>query len=290
MLFRSVSQSRYTPTITSVSPVTYNGESGTSFTINGSNFTSDAIIKFITNNGTEYTAATVTFANVSQIIATTPQDFTVAQEPLDVKLIQASGTTTLVDCIDCGGTPTWTTAAGNIKTIYDSLRNTTLQVTATDPDSNATISYSVVSGALPTGMTLNSSTGAITGTASAVVSDTTYNFTIRATDNASNTSDRAFSCLVKAPVTQIFSYTGSDQTWTAPAGLTSATVYVWGAGGSSGNGSNAPGGSGGYAEGIWSVTAGNTYTIVVGQGGDLSATTGTGAYCCWYNGCLLCRY
>jgi hypothetical protein len=267
------------PTITSVTPVTYNGESGTSFTITGANFTSDAGIKFVTNDGTEYPSATVTFVNSIQITATTPQDFTVAQEPLDIKLTQASGTTTLVDCIDCGGTPTWTTTAGSLGTIYDSMRATaTLQVAAVDPDSSATISYSVVSGALPTGMTLNSSTGAITGTASAVVSDTTYNFTIRATDNAGNTSDRAFSSLVKAPVVQIFSYTGSDQTWNKPTGLTAVTAYMWGAagGGAAGEGYSDAGGAGGYASGIINLTSISTLLVQVGAGGGQGR--GTRAY------------
>jgi len=45
-------------------------------------------------------------------------------------------------------------------------------------------------------LTLNSSTGAITGTAPNATSDTTYNFTLRATDAESQTADRAFSITV----------------------------------------------------------------------------------------------
>ena len=45
-------------------------------------------------------------------------------------------------------------------------------------------------------LSLNSSTGAITGTAPAATSETTYNFTIRATDAESQTVDRAFSIKV----------------------------------------------------------------------------------------------
>jgi hypothetical protein len=45
-------------------------------------------------------------------------------------------------------------------------------------------------------LTLNSSTGAITGTAPSPTSDTTYNFTLRATDAESQTADRAFSITV----------------------------------------------------------------------------------------------
>ena len=45
-------------------------------------------------------------------------------------------------------------------------------------------------------LSLNSSTGAITGTAPAATSETTYNFTLRATDAESQTADRAFSITV----------------------------------------------------------------------------------------------
>jgi len=184
------------PQISSVSPGTYNGESGSTFTVNGAYFTNDVGVKFIDSSNTEYNATTVTLVNSSTLTVTTPQDFTVAQGPLDVKIIQASGITTLTDCISTGGSPTWTTTAGQIGgTIYRNGSVST-SVAATDPDSGATITYSVYSGALPTGLSLNTSTGAITGTAPNVGSDTTYNFTLRATDNAGNTANRAFSMIV----------------------------------------------------------------------------------------------
>jgi hypothetical protein len=58
-------------------------------------------------------------------------------------------------------------------------------------------SYSIVSGALPGGGSLNASTGAITGTESGSTGTTTYNFTIRATDAQAQTADRAFSITVQ---------------------------------------------------------------------------------------------
>ena len=45
-------------------------------------------------------------------------------------------------------------------------------------------------------LTLNSSTGAITGTAPSPTSETTYNFTLRATDAEAQTADRAFSITI----------------------------------------------------------------------------------------------
>ena len=51
------------------------------------------------------------------------------------------------------------------------------------------------SGSFPGGITLNSSAGTstLTGTESGATSDTTYNFTITATDAEGQTADRAFS-------------------------------------------------------------------------------------------------
>jgi hypothetical protein len=184
--------------ITSVTPVTYNGDSGTQFTIIGNGFTNDAIVKFISNNNTEYTAALTTVLNSKTIVATTPQDFTVAQEPLDIKVTQSSGNVTATDVIDCGGVPVWTTASGNLATIYDAggNYNPIATVIATDPDTNSNITYSVTSGSLPTGTSLNTNTGQITGDPTDVATQTTSNFTISATDNAGNTSSRAFNIIV----------------------------------------------------------------------------------------------
>ena len=229
------------PTVTGVSPATYNGNAGTQFTITGANFSNDAIIKFITNDGTEYTAQTVTFIDSTTVKATTPQDFTVAQEPLDVKLTQQAGSSTKLDCIDCGGLPSWSTAAGTLGT-YD-YANTTGQsvnitVAATDPDASDSISYSIASGSLPSALTINASSGLISGTlAQPGASTVTTNFTLRATDIAGNTSDRAFSIVrrwldgsssaqASTSAADIYSLTGGSAAsgiyWIKPSGYATA--------------------------------------------------------------------
>lgn len=186
------------PLITSVSPSTYNGESGTQFTISGSFFDSSVTVKFITNNGTEYSAATVSRINASQLIATTPQDFTVAQEPLKVKVVNGSGLSYVLDAaIDCGGVPVWNTAAGTLATVADAYGSysNVATLSAGDPDAGATVTFALASGALPTGMSLSSS-GVISGDPSDVSSQTTSNFTVNAVDNAGNTTARAFNIIV----------------------------------------------------------------------------------------------
>ena len=68
----------------------------------------------------------------------------------------------------------------------------------------------------------------------------------------------------------VFSFTGAAQSWTVPAGVTSITVEMIGAGGGggrAGTGSTAFGGGGGLVSGTLTVVPGDTLTLVVGQGG-----------------------
>lgn len=58
--------------------------------------------------------------------------------------------------------------------------------------------YSVLTGTLPPGLGLNTSTGAITGNPTTLG---TYNFTIQATDSSSNTGSTAFQIIIASPGT-----------------------------------------------------------------------------------------
>ncbi|MFZ5697451.1 MAG: putative Ig domain-containing protein [Pseudomonadota bacterium] len=69
-------------------------------------------------------------------------------------------------------------------------------IAATGGDGSYT--FSVVAGALPAGLSLNSSTGAIAGTTPNLLTDTTYNFTVRANDGVGPTDDQALSLTITA--------------------------------------------------------------------------------------------
>jgi hypothetical protein len=76
---------------------------------------------------------------------------------------------------------------------------------------------------------------------------------------------------------QVFTYTGTDQSFTLPVGACApATVKIWGAGGGGGNvggwSYGAPGGGGGFTSGKISLTPGASHTVVVGQGGFVNST------------------
>jgi hypothetical protein len=86
----------------------------------------------------------------------------------------------------------WTTTAGGLGSFVEGSA-VSVQVTATDPE-GLVISYS--SPDLPSGLTLNASTGAITGTAPAVSGTSTLSFTVNAVDNSGVPVGRQFSITV----------------------------------------------------------------------------------------------
>jgi hypothetical protein len=78
--------------------------------------------------------------------------------------------------------------------------------------------------------------------------------------------------------TSTFSYTGSNQSYTTPAGTNYVVIKVWGGGG--GSGIYGQGGSGGFAKGTYTLSGGQSLTVVVGGGGSgFSGSSGA-----WPNG------
>jgi hypothetical protein len=134
--------------------------------------------------------------------------------------------------------PQWITPSGSLATIYESQR---IEYTVTVRVGVSGVVFSVVSGSLPAGASLNGVTGVISGMA-AVASDTTSSFTVRATLGSSY-ADRAFSITVLALIVNQFTFSGSNVNFIVPATLTSINVYMWAAagGGATGEGYNDPG-------------------------------------------------
>ena len=78
------------------------------------------------------------------------------------------------------------------------------------------------------------------------------------------------------PYKDTYTYTGADQTWTVPAGVSSITVKVWGGGGGSSNYTPQAGGEGGFTQATYAVTPGDVLTFKV-AGGGLGAQNNAGA-------------
>lgn len=168
--------------------------------------------------------------------------------------------------------PTWSTPSGQLAlaTVGSSYSAT---ITATDDSGNAP-TLSVVSGSLPSGLSLNSSTGVISGTPSSASAEGST-FTVRATDVNGSTADRSFGI----PFARTATFTTSSS-WTAPTGVTSITPLLVGGGGPGGNGysgtwnSGGGGGGGGAVTATYSVNPGTNYTITVGGSGSSSSISG----------------
>jgi hypothetical protein len=82
------------------------------------------------------------------------------------------------------------TSAGSLGT-FSAESQLNIQLSATDPSEN--LVYSLSSGSLPSGATLNSSTGLISGTTASIDTNTTYNFTVSISDEINQPSSRSFS-------------------------------------------------------------------------------------------------
>jgi hypothetical protein len=197
------------PSVFTVSPTTFGGDTGTEFTCVTANAISGSTIEFKTSAGVSYTAATTTVTSATSVKATTPRDFTVGEGPLSIVLTLPGGSSaTLANAIQTGGSPVWTTAAGLIGAETSIGASFSSTVAASDPDGQA-LTYSVLSGSLAPGLSLNSTSGAITGTFNGTITaPTTYTFTIKAEDTAGNSADRQFSTNMVAtpPALYVFDY------------------------------------------------------------------------------------
>ena len=262
------------PSVTSVNnanPTETEIAGGFDLVITGSNFANGDSVSFIGNDNTEYSSPTVTFNSSSQITARIPTSIDASKEPFKVRVANSGGLQgELASAFNINQLPTWTTASGTIGGGFQG-DNINLTVSASDPE-GATISYSettsVLSG-IGTGFTLNSSTGAITGTLPNVGSGTTYTFTIRATAG-SETADREFSIYNAGTGTQTIYTANTTLNTTFPRPM---KIYVIGGGGggageqSEGSIGSAGGGGGGMAYKLLSTAPTGAYTITVGQGG-----------------------
>ncbi|MGN7102218.1 putative Ig domain-containing protein [Ralstonia holmesii] len=157
------------------------------------------------------------------------------------------------------GTYTLTTSAPTITVSPTTLSAATVGAaysqTATASGGAAPYSYALTAGALPAGLSMNSSTGAIIGTPTA---GGTFNFTVTATDANSYTGSRAYSLTVNAATVTV-------SPSTLP-GATVATAYS--------QTILASGGTGSYT---YAVTAGSLPAgLTLSSNGTLSGTSTSG--------------
>ena len=177
------------PTISSISPTVIENTQ-TAVTITGTNFQSIPTVDAINaSTGAITTADSVSFTSATTIVATftLSVDGTYYLRAENNDGLAVRSTNALLTVSDA---PAWTTAAGSLGTVI-AAGSVNFTVAAT----NAT-SFAKTSGSFPGGVTINSSTGVISGTESGSTTTTTYTFTIRATDAQGQTADRQFTITI----------------------------------------------------------------------------------------------
>jgi len=127
---------------------------------------------------------------------------------------------------------------------------------------------------LPSGLTLNTNTGLITGTLSNLGTNT---FSII----ASNSLGSSTTLMQLVTTNSVYSYSNAGtNTWLCPSNVTSVQIQCWGGGGAggsaiktSGTALSGGGAGGAYAKvNSYSVTPGTTYYLNVGAGGSAQPT------------------
>jgi len=227
-------------------------------TVIGGNFGADTEI-FFDSGASSLPAKNITVNNSSELIVTRPDSLIQDDAPYNLRAVTAgvpepTGTNVniLTDAVTAGTDPTWVTGADlpdgekDVAYVGATLEATDAEGTVTD--------YSVVSGSLPTGLSLDSSTGVISGTPTSRGGT----FVVRATDDGGNSTDKEFGLAVTGFATGgtittsgggvIHSFTSSG-TFTPNVELTDVSYVVVGGGGGGGESDGSfnfpPGGGGG---------------------------------------------
>ena len=278
--------------IESISPSDLPNQDDTANVIGG-NFADDVEVYF--ESGTvSASAKNIVRTDSTALIVTRPDVLSPAIDPYDVRVVNpgvpeptATGDNILSGTVTAGTTPSWVTTSplpyAELNGVYAAT------VVATDADGS--VSYAVSAGTLPAGLSLNGSTGVISGTATAAGDA----FTLQATDEGGNQNTREFVIPTAKATGGTISATGNYivHTFTTsgdfiPAETITDVEYLVVAGGAAGgSGDDTDGryrGGGGGAGGLRSSIDGEssgggaasenkvnvnaqTYTITVGAGG-----------------------
>ena len=253
------------PTITSIvytgDDTATNTTGGDTVTLNGTNFNTGVAVlvgDVQVNQVTRVSATQITFVAPANTAGS-----------YILYVINTDGSSAIsVPGIQYSGVPAWTTASGSLGTPNTSTSfSTTIAATGDAP-----VSYLVVSGALPPGITLNTSTGVISGTTPSIASSTTYNFTVRSTDAQNQDTNRVFSITViaisAADAPTIGTATSTGQTtatvaFTAPANNGGSAITSYTATSSPGGITGTLSQAGSGIINITGLTAGTSYTFTV---------------------------
>ena len=275
------------PAFSSVSPTNLLEGDGTgnhTIVITGTGFDATATFVLITDGGTSIAMDSVTRNSATQltgVVAKNTANLTNANEPFDIKITNGNSlTVTALNQININASPAFVTGAGTLGTLNGGSAMTTVDIVAADPESAGTVTFDFLTGGLPAGLSSATvhengvSKLRITGTPTNPGANTTTNFTVRASDAASNTSTRAFSFTVNR-VFSITSFTSSG-TFAVPSGMSSLAnlLVVAGGGGAPSQHAGGAGAGGLIFMPCVPVTPGGTIAVTVGCGGASPTPSG----------------
>jgi len=172
-------------------------------TLTGGNFATNVEVYFIGSDNIERAPKSFVRTSNSELIITRPDIFPTNLGTYKIKVVNpgitlptGSNLHILNNAVTGGTTPNWTTGT----TLPEVGKNVAYSTTLLATDTEGTdIDYSIVSGSLPSGITLNQETGVLSGTYAGSDFNTT-NLVIRAVDTGGNTVDRTFRIFSLNPV------------------------------------------------------------------------------------------
>lgn len=195
------------PQISSVDVTTINtSDASQTFVITGQNFDNGATATLTDANGSTLTATSSTRNSSTQMtLVYSGAEFDAitvnTPEPLVVKVTNGSGIETKLEgVVGVDDNPIWSSPAANSNNTFVIDEASSITLSATDPETNGSISYSISSGTLPTGLSLSGSTisgTAGTGGASYTSGGVSSPITVTATGADGETTNRTFNIVRK---------------------------------------------------------------------------------------------
>jgi len=248
-------------------------------TITGGNIANNVVLTILDSSLNEYYPKSLTVNSSSSITFTRPDNLpigTYSLKAVNLNVVAPTGSNLhiLSNSINSGTAPSWQTSPTLPSGTRLSAYSTTL--VASDIE-NLDVDYSLLSGTLQSGLSLDSETGVISGTPTVAGNNT---FTVRATDSGGNYVDRQFSLLVNGILSDstggltvtsggykyhLFKNTGSDSFNCAGAGTVQILLVAGGGAGDNDHGGG--GGAGGILYHSGRTVQLGTYSITVGSGG-----------------------
>ena len=188
----SVTVGETKPTISGISPSIALASTATTIVITGSNYVITPNVEIINTSGAISYPLTVVRNSATQLTITvnlsTKASYFLRIENPDGLAVRSSSALLVVS-----NAPTFSTASGSL----GEASKASAMSFDVDGSSDSTVAFSKISGAFPSGLSLNTATGVVSGTENGSQTSTTvYNFTLRLTDAEGQTADRAFSIAV----------------------------------------------------------------------------------------------